>query len=294
MAGSSDAAWRYPRVARSGISPGPSACARRSTASASSCRAVRSCRSSARTAPARRRCSRCSPRCSTPARARRGCCGLDVVTTRSSCAAHRPHQPQPAALPRPHRRGEPRVLRRACTASTTRRRASASCSTAVELDHRRLDVVRTFSRGMLQRLSIARALLHQPDVIFLDEPYSGLDPHAMDILDSLIAQIRARAHLRDDQPRPATRVSSCAATRSSSRKGKVVLFEPSARRSTPTRSRRRTARPSAWGCRSHGRQALSAWRQFKAILRKDIVMELRTKEMLTSMGLYTLLTMVVY
>ncbi|TDB37628.1 MAG: ABC transporter ATP-binding protein [Actinobacteria bacterium] len=60
----------------------------------------------------------------------------------------------------------------------------------VELDHRRLDVVSTFSRGMLQRLSIARALLHKPDVLFLDEPYSGLDPHAVDILDGLIAQIR--------------------------------------------------------------------------------------------------------
>lgn len=62
--------------------------------------------------------------------------------------------------------------------------------TAVELDHRRLDAVSTFSRGMTQRLSIARALLHRPEIIFLDEPYSGLDPHAMDILDSLIAQIR--------------------------------------------------------------------------------------------------------
>ncbi|MDZ4065013.1 MAG: ABC transporter ATP-binding protein [Coriobacteriia bacterium] len=62
---------------------------------------------------------------------------------------------------------------------------------AVELDHRRLDLTRTFSRGMLQRLSIVRALLHRPDVLFLDEPYSGLDPHAMDIFDNLIAQIRA-------------------------------------------------------------------------------------------------------
>jgi len=61
---------------------------------------------------------------------------------------------------------------------------------AVELKHRRMDLVRTFSRGMIQRLSIARALLPRPDILFLDEPYSGLDPHAMDILDSLIASVR--------------------------------------------------------------------------------------------------------
>jgi heme exporter protein A len=63
---------------------------------------------------------------------------------------------------------------------------------SVELKHRRFDLVRTFSRGMTQRLSIARALLPDPEILFLDEPYSGLDPHAVDILDSLIAAVRSR------------------------------------------------------------------------------------------------------
>ncbi|MEG1561639.1 MAG: heme ABC exporter ATP-binding protein CcmA [Raoultibacter sp.] len=61
---------------------------------------------------------------------------------------------------------------------------------AVELKHRRLDPVRTFSRGMTQRLSIARALIHDPEIVFLDEPYSGLDPHAVEIFDHLIASQR--------------------------------------------------------------------------------------------------------
>jgi heme exporter protein A len=96
---------------------------------------------------------------------------------------------------------------------------------AVELDHRRLDLVRTFSRGMLQRLSIARALLHRPEVLFLDEPYSGLDPHAADILDSLIAAVRAQHTFVMVSHDLAKGLELCTHALILA-KGRVVLFEP--------------------------------------------------------------------
>jgi ABC-2 type transport system ATP-binding protein len=59
----------------------------------------------------------------------------------------------------------------------------------VGLRERGRDPVRTFSSGMKQRLMVARALLHRPQVLFLDEPTRGLDPDAAHELRETIAQL---------------------------------------------------------------------------------------------------------
>jgi len=61
----------------------------------------------------------------------------------------------------------------------------------VGLKKRGFDLVRGFSRGMLQRLSIARALIHHPDILLLDEPFTGLDLAGVDVLMAVIDSARA-------------------------------------------------------------------------------------------------------
>ena len=59
-----------------------------------------------------------------------------------------------------------------------------------ELASRAKDKVETYSKGMKQRLALARALIHKPPLLFLDEPTSGLDPEAAQQVDDLIANLR--------------------------------------------------------------------------------------------------------
>ncbi|MGH2619346.1 MAG: heme ABC exporter ATP-binding protein CcmA [Anaerolineales bacterium] len=59
----------------------------------------------------------------------------------------------------------------------------------VGLSSRRQDLIRKYSRGMQQRLAIGRGILHDPELLLFDEPYTGLDPEAAEVLDGLLTQV---------------------------------------------------------------------------------------------------------
>ena len=73
-----------------------------------------------------------------------------------------------------------------------RRRRVSNLLDEVGIGGERRLQLRKFSKGMLQRVGIAQAVLHDPDVVFLDEPMSGLDPLGRREVRNLILKLRAR------------------------------------------------------------------------------------------------------
>jgi ABC-type multidrug transport system ATPase subunit len=65
----------------------------------------------------------------------------------------------------------------------------------VGLAARAADKVHTYSRGMVQRLAVCRAVLHDPEVLLLDEPRANLDPAARDLVEPLIGAASGRTRV---------------------------------------------------------------------------------------------------
>ncbi len=97
----------------------------------------------------------------------------------------------------------------------------------VGLASRRRDLVRTFSRGMQQRLSIGRAVLHNPDVILFDEPYTGLDQDACAMLDSVLTEVAARGRTIVMTSHDLARIAGVASRFDVLSRGVIVASTPS-------------------------------------------------------------------
>ena len=92
----------------------------------------------------------------------------------------------------------------------------------VGLHPQRKDLVRTFSRGMCQRLAIGRAVLHNPDVMLFDEPHTGLDQDASAMLDTVLSEIAARGRTVVMTSHDLARVADLASRFDVLSRGKIV------------------------------------------------------------------------
>ena len=98
----------------------------------------------------------------------------------------------------------------------------------VGLLKRRHDLVRTFSRGLTQRLAIGRAILHSPEVMLFDEPHTGLDQDASQMLDAILKEVVAQGRtvlmISHDLPHALARATRVAILS----RGKIAFDAPTA------------------------------------------------------------------
>ena len=187
----------------------------------------------------------------------------------------------------------------------------------VGLEDRGDRLVRTFSRGMRQRLAQARTLLHEPDVVLLDEPYTGLDAHAAALLREVLARLKDGrrtvvmvTHNLAEGLELADHVAIQVRGRLVHWSGRPLGGEAefqrfyletveaeSARAARPLRDR---AAPAPEGVAVPAVEAHrptprgSYLRQLGAIAWKDLLIELRTRQRLAAMGAFTVLVGILF
>jgi len=185
---------------------------------------------------------------------------------------------------------------------------SAELLDRLHLTARRHDRVATYSRGMEQRLAMARALLHRPQLLLLDEPYAGLDPLAAEALGRLLTKLNAAGctlllttHTLEGR--------ACLGQRAVIlRRGRIIHDAPQADRADfPALYRRlvteeagTTTAPDAPSRKIESAALLEAspavpfWRQVGAIVVKDLAAELHTREILSAMFVFAVLTLLIF
>ena len=145
----------------------------------------------------------------------------------------------------------------------------------VGLSARADDKVHTYSRGMVQRLAVCRAVLHDPEVLLLDEPRANLDPAAAELVEPLIGASSGRTRIVTSHD-PAGGLAE-ADLALGLRAGRADLVAPA------RRDRRRAHRG-----------AVPVRRTVGAVLRKELRLELRAPQAVPAMALFSVTTLVVF